>query len=190
MRTFLAVCVMLVIGGFGIPANLGAESQGSETQAVGCETKAAAPAAAVSKTKETKTSSTETAPAPVKNQPISQQPETSAPAAAAETNLEVVEIAIAQGIENREPVQVADKFPAGVERLYCYTKIEGGKEGNSITHRWKKGDDVLAEISLNVSGSPWRTYSSKAIMQEWTGTWSVEILQNNVVLISKEFTIE
>jgi len=107
-----------------------------------------------------------------------------------DASLEIIEIAIAKNIENREPQEVADTFASDVERVYCYTKIKGGKEGDSLTHRWKKGDQVIAEVSLKVDASPWRTYSSKAIMQEWTGSWSVEILQGDVVLKTKEFTVQ
>ncbi|MCK5241193.1 DUF2914 domain-containing protein [bacterium] len=110
--------------------------------------------------------------------------------AAIDASLEIIEIAIAKSIENREPQEVADTFASDVERVYCYTKINGGKEGDSITHRWKKGDQVMAEISLKVNASPWRTYSSKAIMKEWTGAWTVEILQGDTVLKAKTFTIE
>ncbi len=109
---------------------------------------------------------------------------------ATDASLEIIEIAIAKSIENREPQEVADTFASDVERVYCYTKIKGGKEGDSLTHRWKKGDQVMAEVSLKVNASPWRTYSSKAIMQEWTGSWSVEVLQGDVVLKTKEFTVQ
>ncbi len=114
------------------------------------------------------------------------------PAAAPETTsaLQVVEISIAPEIKDREPVGAADKFPATVGKLYCYTKIVGGTEGTVITHRWKKGNDVMAVVQLKVNGSPWRTFSSKSIMSDWTGAWSVEVLEGDKVLKTIDFTIE
>ncbi|MEW6516863.1 MAG: DUF2914 domain-containing protein [candidate division FCPU426 bacterium] len=128
----------------------------------------------------------ETSPAPAA------AAEEAAPAqvASAPATLEVAEIAIAKGVENREAVDSGDTFPADVAKLYCWTKLTGGKEGDSITHRWLKDGEVMGEVSLNVNASPWRTYSSKAIMPEWKGKWSVEVLQNGTVLKSQEFTIE
>lgn len=110
--------------------------------------------------------------------------------ASSSATLEVLEIAIAKNIQEREAVEVGDTFPVGIERLYCWTKITGGAEGDSVTHRWKKGEEIMAETTLNVNGSPWRTYSSKAIMADWTGNWVVEILQGETVLASKEFVIQ
>lgn len=104
--------------------------------------------------------------------------------------LSVAEISITTNIENRVPLDPAEKFTVGVEKLYCYTKIVGGTEGSRITHRWKKGDEIMANINLNVNGSPWRTFSSKNIMKEWTGNWTVEVLDGETVLTTTAFTIE
>lgn len=121
---------------------------------------------------------------------------TKAPAGAGEAaderdgSLEVSEILIATGIQDREPVGEADTFPADVNKLYCYTKVEGGSEGDTITHKWLKDGEVMAEVTLDLGGSPWRTYSSKLIMPEWTGAWITEVLHNGVALTSKPFTIQ
>jgi hypothetical protein len=127
------------------------------------------------------------------SQPAVEQP-AAAPAAVAEApasgGLEVAEVAIAKGVENRDAKDVADTFTADVAKLYCWTKISGGQEGDTIVHRWKKGEEVMGEITLKVNGSPWRTFSSKTIMPEWKGKWVVEILAGDKVLTSKEFTIE
>jgi Protein of unknown function (DUF2914) len=181
MKKIISIFVVALFAGSMVAANsmasetkvADAKTAGSETKSAGSEAKSADSEA---KTAETKPAGSETKPAVV--------------AAATDATLEVIEIAVAKGIENREAIDVADTFTPDVERLYCYTKIKGGKEGDSITHRWKKGEDVMAEVSLNVNGSPWRTHSSKAIMKEWLGTWTVEILQGDAVLKSKEFTIK
>ncbi len=112
-----------------------------------------------------------------------------APASSASV-LEVLEIAIAKGIQDREAIEVADTFTVDVGKLYCWTKIAGGVDGNSVVHRWKKDGEVIAEITLNVNASPWRTFSSKAIMPEWTGNWVVEVLAGGNVLKTKAFVIQ
>lgn len=130
--------------------------------------------------------------------PAGTSPAPAAPAAAAEpaavasaaTTLEVADIAIAKAVENREAVEPGDTFTADVAKLYCWTKLTGGQEGDSITHRWTKDGVVMGEVTLKVNASPWRTFSSKAIMPEWKGKWTVEVLQNGTVLKTKEFTVE
>ncbi len=132
------------------------------------------------------------ADAPAETQPAAAAPAAEPAAAVASTpaTLEVADIAIAKGVENREAVEPGDTFTSDVAKLYCWTKITGGQEGDSITHRWIKDGVVMGEVKLNVNASPWRTFSSKAIMPEWKGNWSVEILQNDAVIKTKEFTVE
>lgn len=103
--------------------------------------------------------------------------------------LKVETIEIATGIQDRAPQGAGETFPAGVEKLYCYTKIVGGQEGDKIVHKWKKGGEVMAEVTLTVNGSPWRTHSSKVMSPEMSGDWSVEVLQGEQVLASRKFTV-
>jgi hypothetical protein len=45
-------------------------------------------------------------------------------------------------------------------------------------------------VDLEIGGSPWRTWSSKAIPPEWSGDWSVEIRDaDGAVLETVGFTI-
>jgi hypothetical protein len=130
------------------------------------------------------------APAETSPAPAAPAVEPAAVVASAPATLEVSDIAIAKGVENREAVEPGETFTSDVAKLYCWTKITGGQEGDSITHRWTKDGEVMGEVKLNVNASPWRTFSSKAIMPEWKGKWSVEVLQNDTVLKTKEFTVE
>ncbi len=106
------------------------------------------------------------------------------------STLEVKAIAIAPEIKDREPVDAGNEFPATVGKLYCYTKIVGGKEGTSIIHRWKRKGEVVAYVRLAVNGSPWRTFSSKSIQSDWTGPWSVDVLEGDNVIKTIDFTIK
>jgi hypothetical protein len=125
--------------------------------------------------------------------PAEQTAPAAAPAeqtAAAEATLQVETAAIATGIENREPVGAAETFPAGTEKLYCYSKITGGKEGDEIVHKWMKGDMEVGSVPLKINGSPWRTKSSKTLGADAAGQWSVEILQGTTVLKTLKFEIK
>ncbi|MBI3398187.1 MAG: DUF2914 domain-containing protein [Deltaproteobacteria bacterium] len=109
----------------------------------------------------------------------------------AETKLSVEAAVIATGVENLTPMGVAEKFPATVGKLYCYSKIVGGTEGSSIKHIWYRGDKNVSEIVLPIKYPSFRTYSYKTIPPDWTGKWKVEIVANDgTVLKTLEFDVE
>jgi hypothetical protein len=86
----------------------------------------------------------------------------------------VEESAVALDVVDRMPVGADSTFTADVGRIYCWTRVAGA-DGTTIHHVWFHGDEEMADIELNVGGSPWRTWSNKAIMPEWTGAWRVEV---------------
>ncbi len=105
--------------------------------------------------------------------------------------LQVAEAVIATSVENLTPIGVADTFPAGVGKLYAFTRITGATGETSIRHLWFYGDRLMAEVSLPVRSANWRTYSSKRILPAWTGQWSVDITTEEGLLIETiYFTIE
>jgi len=140
--------------------------------AVAAEVKAPVPAPAAA------TEAKPAAPAPA-----------SKPATAETAGLAVEEAVLATAIENRAPQGAAETFPATTEKLYCYTKLTGGKPGDSIVHKWSHEGKVVSEITLKVDGSPWRTFSSKTLGENAAGAWQVEIVQNNAVLKTAKFEV-
>lgn len=90
--------------------------------------------------------------------------------------LEVEYAVICRGIEDREPIDAGSNFSASVGKLYCFTKIIGADHPIEIVHVWYYGDTERARVTLPVSLSPWRTYSSKMIQAHEIGQWHVDIL--------------
>ncbi len=66
----------------------------------------------------------------------------------------------------------ADSFPEGT-RVFFWTRVVGGQEGDRIHHVWIKGGKEL-KIGLNVGGSHWRTHSNKTLHAGSVGDWVVE----------------
>lgn len=91
-------------------------------------------------------------------------------------------------VENREIVGESDSFAAGTERVYCWVRVTGGK-GQTLTAKWTLGEQVMAEVALDIQFDPMRTYCSKAIAGS-KGVWKVEIIDTaGEVLQSGTFTI-
>ncbi len=105
-------------------------------------------------------------------------------------DLTVTEIKTCTGVENREPVGEDSTFSRDVERVYCFTVIEGAETRTAINHVWYHGEEKRADVSLNVRPGRWRTWSSKRIVAEWTGDWRVDVeAEDGTVLESMVFTI-
>jgi hypothetical protein len=145
-----------------------------------------------------KTTSTEAkTAAPTPAAPVEAKTPAQAPAAPAEaktspastSGLLVDELAVATAIENRAPQGAAETFPATTEKLYCYTKLSGGKEGDTIVHKWSHDGKVVSEITLKVNGSSWRTFSSKTLGENPAGAWTVDVLQDAKVLKTAKFEV-
>lgn len=119
---------------------------------------------------------------------------TAVPAAAqeapTESAIEVTEAVVATGIQDRAPVGSADSFRTGVERLYYYTIFEGDFPATTLEHVWLHEGEEVGRVSLRAEGPRWRTWSSKAIAPEWTGSWEARVVDGDgTVLASTSFNI-
>lgn len=84
-------------------------------------------------------------------------------------------IAICNSIVEREPVGISENFNADIGRIFCFTEVINAKIDTFITHEWYYKDELKATVKLKVSGTRWRTWSSKGIDKNWTGKWRVEV---------------
>ncbi len=106
---------------------------------------------------------------------------------AGQSTLTVDRIVIAENIVDREPEGEGSSFSAETQKLYCFTHIKGAEGETTITHRWMRGDSVMAEVQLPVKSSSWRTWSSKNFVPGWAGDWKVQVLDGNGTVL-KEVT--
>ncbi len=110
---------------------------------------------------------------------------------AARAQLSVEESAIALDVIDRMPVGSDSTFVASVGRVYCWTLVAGAEGEVAIHHVWFHGDQEMADTELSIGGSPWRTWSNKAIMPEWTGAWRVEVRDSaGNVIETIRFTVQ
>ncbi|MDX1591005.1 MAG: DUF2914 domain-containing protein [Balneolaceae bacterium] len=110
--------------------------------------------------------------------------------AAVSQSLTVEEFEFGTAVENREIVNPGTSFPADVEQVFCFTRISGAEDETTITHIWYLDGVEMATVDLPVRNSSWRTWSSKTIFSDWTGEWSVDVLDSEGnMLMSKTFTV-
>ena len=91
---------------------------------------------------------------------------------------------LAQGVANREPfgqveqpVKVNKDFAVGV---FYFTELSGMK-GQTVSHRWKRKGKVIFEKKKVILGDRWRTYTSKLLTAYSTGSWVVELINEDGV---------
>lgn len=105
--------------------------------------------------------------------------------------LTVNTIQIATSVENRQPIGVDTLFTADVGRVFCFTKIKGATDTTKISQVWYYKGQEKARVELDVRSDNWRTWSSKTILESWTGPWRVMVVDaKGNVLATKSFRIE
>ena len=93
--------------------------------------------------------------------------------------ISVVEAVVCLDVVDRAPVGSGDVIPAGTQRVFCFTRVEGAQEKTEITHNWYFQGNLKASVVLPVRNANWRTWSSKTLLPAWTGEWMVEVLSKD-----------
>jgi hypothetical protein len=110
----------------------------------------------------------------------------------AENNLfSVARMVIASGVEERDPVGVADSFPADTGRVFCFIDARDIQRKTAARTVWYHGEEEIASVELDLGqGSRWRTFSSVNIGSR-TGTWRVDLRDEaDRVVQSVDFRVE
>ncbi len=90
-------------------------------------------------------------------------------------------------VADREPVDAVDTLHTAISKIFFFTELRD-MAGQQVTHRWLFGDEVKADVSFDVGAERWRVHSSKNLQAEWTGKWTVEVVDaEGSVLASESF---
>ena len=92
------------------------------------------------------------------------------------------------GVDNREPVLEVDSINSSSYTSISFFTELNDLEGHNVTHQWTYNDKVMFEKTFEVRGARWRVWTSKTLIPSWTGTWTVNVLDDDrSVLASKSF---
>jgi cytoskeleton protein RodZ len=98
--------------------------------------------------------------------------------------------AVGKGIANREIVGAGDRFVEG-EQIWFWTRVVGGRAGETIRHVWIHEGNEAATVELKLGGAHWRTQSAKTLRPGSVGSWAVEARDAaGHVLARREFVCE
>ncbi|MCC6207050.1 MAG: DUF2914 domain-containing protein [Gammaproteobacteria bacterium] len=101
---------------------------------------------------------------------------------------EVTRAQFTTAIDAREPVdELTEASAANTNKVYFFTELRD-LEGQAITHRWTYNGNTMAEVSFTPGSARWRVWSSKELLPEWAGTWTVAVVDGGGnVLMEKSF---
>jgi len=78
-------------------------------------------------------------------------------------------------IVDREPSDNLVTVSNDITRVFFFSDLRD-LAGQIVTHRWEYNGKVMAEVTFKVgNGARWRVYSSKNLLPEWTGQWTVVV---------------
>lgn len=101
--------------------------------------------------------------------------------------LRITEFGVGTGIRNRQLVGEGDLFVEGA-RVWFWTRVVGGKPGETIQHVWKHEGHGSSRVPLTLGGEHWRTQSRKMLWEGSAGRWDVEAVDGDGrVLARREF---
>ncbi|PIE20304.1 MAG: hypothetical protein CSA66_00705 [Proteobacteria bacterium] len=90
--------------------------------------------------------------------------------------VEIVESALALGVEGRAPVGVGEVFSTDADKVWAWVKVNNTGAPTFIRMVWRKGDEVAWELKLDVGkSSGWRTWSRKTVRKWDVGQWTVDV---------------
>lgn len=93
--------------------------------------------------------------------------------------------ALTASIIDGKPADNQKAFENTVETIYFYTELEGLK-GQTVTHRWSYNGRIIANADIAITDDPFATWSSNKMEPNWTGFWTVEVLDRNSKVIGFE----
>jgi hypothetical protein len=92
-----------------------------------------------------------------------------------EKEFTIARLVIGTGVEDREPVGVADTFPATTEKVYCFLEATEILKDTEISFVWFHGEKEMLKTNLPLQTGPkWRTFADKKI-GGMKGDWKVEV---------------
>ncbi len=87
----------------------------------------------------------------------------------------VARSAFTLAVVNREPTAKITQLSNNQHHIHYFSELKG-MTGQTVSHRWIYNGQTMAELKFNVGAPRWRVWSSKTLLSDWTGEWSVAVI--------------
>lgn len=88
------------------------------------------------------------------------------------------------GVQDREPVLSVDSINSTAYNSISFFTELNDLSGHNVTHQWTFNDQVMFEKTFEVKGPRWRVWTSKTLAPDWTGSWTVNVLDDDRTVLS------
>jgi hypothetical protein len=97
------------------------------------------------------------------------------------SDLKITEMTVTTKVVKGNPIDSVRRISSSsVKALYCFTRISAPQgTDTTIKHVWYLNDEAVAEDTMPVKGSHWRTYSRKGVEKGVSGEWRCEALDSD-----------
>jgi hypothetical protein len=102
-----------------------------------------------------------------------------------EKEFTIARLVVGTGVEDKEPVGVAEAFPEATEKVYCFLEATEIAKDTEVSFIWWYGDKEMHKITLPLQTGPrWRTFAYKNI-GGMKGDWKVEVRDSGGNLLNE-----
>jgi hypothetical protein len=102
----------------------------------------------------------------------------------------VVDLQIGTDIKDRQPVGVADVFPANTDQVTAWTRVKGATEPIEVYFTWTCNGKREKMVELPVRSASYRVWTYMKVRGR-SGPWSVDVNDaDGKLLATKTFTIQ
>ena len=88
-------------------------------------------------------------------------------------------------IEDQEPVDSISFLDTQQSEIIFFTDVQGFA-GETLIHRWEYQGQVMAQVPFDVQEDYWRGWSSKQLLPDWVGDWTVSVVKSDGEVIAAE----
>lgn len=93
-------------------------------------------------------------------------------------------------ISDREPVDQVSFLGNDKNVVYFFTDLRN-LAGQEIRHVWTYNGRDMGTVRFKVDGTRWRVWSSKQLLPDWLGEWTVSVLNaDDEVMATESFTYQ
>ena len=93
-------------------------------------------------------------------------------------------------ISEREPVDNISFLGNDKNVVFFFTDVRNLK-GQEIRHVWSYNGQPMGTVKFEVKGDRWRIWSSKQLLPDWLGEWSVSVLNaEDEVMATESFAYQ
>lgn len=96
----------------------------------------------------------------------------------------VTQAVFTTAVVDGEPADYLTEIENTVPEVVFFTVLEG-MSGQTVSHRWKYNDTVMATAKLEVKRDVDQVWSSNKMKPEWTGEWVVEVVDGSGQIIGR-----